>query len=63
MPNIYVENGYRNRDHYLASMAEDYGCPLDNVLALADVLGPDEDFDGLVIALADWLEVGFGNAY
>ena len=57
MSNIYAEKGYRNRDHYLASMAEDFGCPLDTVLALADVLGPDEDFDGLVIALEDWADM------
>lgn len=51
--NIYIENGYESRDNYLECMSEDYGIDLETVLALSDVLGPEEDFDGLVIALQD----------
>lgn len=50
---VYRDNGFRNRDHYLRYLAETTGCDLDMVRALADLLGPDEDFDGLVTALED----------
>lgn len=54
MSNIYQEKGYRDRNHYLESLAEDTGTDLDAVYALADLLGPSEDFDGLVVSLEDW---------
>jgi hypothetical protein len=47
---VYVENGYANRTEYLKSLAEEYG---DKVYALADLLGENEDFDGLVTSLED----------
>lgn len=50
---IYMQNGYRDRQEYLESLAEDYGVDLDTVLLLADMLGPNEDFDGLVTSLED----------
>lgn len=50
---IYTDNGYTNRRDYLNSLAEDYGVDLGTVLALAGMLGPSEDFDGLVTALED----------
>ena len=56
---VYLENGYDNRDDYLRSLSEDYGVPLDAVLALAEVLGPDEDFDGLVSNLEDAMFSGW----
>ena len=51
--NIYQENGYADRDDYLNRLSEDYGVPLENVYSLADMLGENEDFDGLVFALED----------
>ena len=56
---VYLENGYKNRDDYLNSLSEDYGVPVDAVLALAEVLGPDEDFDGLVSNLEDAMYGGW----
>lgn len=53
MNNPYTDNGYINRADYLECLAYDYGVPLEHVLALADVLGENEDFDGLVSALDD----------
>lgn len=53
MSNIYQDNGFENRREYLESLAEDYNVPLENVLILADLLGPEEDFDGLVSTLQD----------
>lgn len=52
--NIYKERGYKDRADYLKCMADDFGVPLHAVLALADVLGPDEDFDGLRYEIEDW---------
>lgn len=52
--NIYQENGYNSRDDYLECLADDFGVDLDAVKALADLLGPDEDFDGLVSTLEDY---------
>ena len=34
-------------------MALDYGIPLEVVISLAEVLGENEDWDGLVLALED----------
>ena len=53
---VYQENGYANRRDYLNSLAEDFGVPLSVVRELAGVLGPDEDFDGLVTELEDYSE-------
>jgi hypothetical protein len=56
---IYRENGYDDRDDYLRSLADDYGVPEEAVQALADILGPDEDFDGLVSSLEDAADGGW----
>lgn len=56
--NEYIEFGYNDREHYLSSLAEDYGVPEHLVFALADLLGPSEDFDGLITSLEDY-EDGF----
>jgi hypothetical protein len=50
---VYKEHGYANRDSYLDSLAEEYGVPKMIVYNLAEMLGPNEDFDGLVNALED----------
>jgi len=51
---IHTENGYTSRADYLRCMSEEYGVPLTTVEALADLLGENEDFDGLVTSLADY---------
>jgi hypothetical protein len=43
----------KQREEYLRTVAEDYGVSYDVVFALADILGEDEDYDGLLIALDD----------
>lgn len=53
MSDIYHDNGYANRREYLECLAEDNDVPLENVLNLADLLGPEEDFDGLVTTIQD----------
>ena len=47
----YQANGYSSREEYIAELCEEYDS--DKVIALADLLGPAEDFDGLISALED----------
>lgn len=49
----YLEYGAETRAEYLEMLSEDFGIDLDIVHAMADVLGPMEDFDGLVTSLED----------
>lgn len=51
---IYTDNGYQNRDEYLRSMSDEYDVPLDVVRMLAQLLGENEDFDGLRNSLEDY---------
>ena len=54
MTNQYLAHGYQDREDYLSCLAEDYSLSLEEcVRPLADLLGPSEDFDGLVSALED----------
>jgi hypothetical protein len=52
MENEYQLNGFANRKEYLESLCEEY--PREIVYALADILGKNEDFDGLVTSLEDY---------
>lgn len=58
---IYQENGYSNRKNYLSHLSEDYGIPFDDVVEIAELLGPEEDFDGLLSSLDDYNNFGFGE--
>ena len=51
--NIYQQNEYTDRDDYLTCLSEDYGVSIEDVYSLADMLGENEDFDGLICALED----------
>jgi len=51
MNDDYTAHGYENRWDYLDSLAEDFGIDRATVYMMADVLGPTEDFDGLVTSL------------
>ena len=51
--NRYQNLGYANRHEYLSELADEYCVPLSTVLMMADMLGPEEDFDGLVCFVAD----------
>lgn len=57
MSDVYLEKGYGSREDYLKSLAEDYDVNLDTVYALASMLGPNEDFDGLLSELEDAAEM------
>jgi hypothetical protein len=52
--NEYQINGYANRKEYLESLCEEYDRTI--VYALANMLGPNEDFDALVTSLEDYCE-------
>lgn len=51
---IYTEMGYESRKDYLECLAEDFGVDIETVYQVADLLGPSEDFDGLVSILSDY---------
>ena len=57
--NIYIENGYKNRAEYFEALAFDYGVDIDTVNSLSSVLGSNEDFDGLLSAINDYINMGF----
>ena len=56
MEDIYEQNGYDTRTEYLKYLAADHGIDLNIVLNLAELLGPNEDFDGLVTTIQDYSE-------
>jgi hypothetical protein len=51
--NIYQQHGYKNREDYLQSLSEEYDVDIEVVYQMADILGEEEDFDGLVTNLED----------
>jgi hypothetical protein len=59
----YTRNGYKDRSDYLDSLADDRGLDLFAVSMIADMLGPDEDFDGLVSELEDMAYSGAYDAF
>ena len=62
MKNIYIRNGYKNRSDYFNNLAERFNIDINSVWALSDMLGSDEDFDGLVSSLDDHQYLMNGNA-
>lgn len=57
--NIYKENGYENRKDYLECLASNYGVDIDTVNSLSNMLGSNEDFDGLISAIDDYINMRF----
>lgn len=53
--NEYERLGFENRNHYLEDLAHEYGLDFDSVYFLATMLGEEEDFDGLIIAVESFL--------
>jgi hypothetical protein len=50
---VYTDCGHKDRNDYLKSLADEYGIRFADVKVMADMLGKDEDFDGLVSELED----------
>ena len=57
MNDIYVAKGYKNRKAYLKSLAEKYDIDYKTVVTIANTLGKNEDFDGLISGLEDYLDM------
>ena len=51
--NAHENNGYKDRVEYLESLVDEYCVDSDVVFILAELLGEEEDFDGLISALED----------
>tara|TARA_R100000152_G_scaffold20554_2_gene14577 strand:- start:120 stop:314 length:195 start_codon:yes stop_codon:yes gene_type:complete len=54
--NPYTANGFKDRTDYLESLKDEY--PAEAVELLSDMLGPNEDFDGLITDLQDFDQLG-----
>jgi hypothetical protein len=54
----YEEDGYFDRFGYLKGLADEHGVSLRTVIEMSELLGPEEDFDGLVTSLEDGLGAG-----
>lgn len=54
-PTVYQRKGFESRETYLTNLAQQYNVDEHSVNELAQTLGPDEDFDGLVIMIEDHL--------
>lgn len=54
--NPYTSRGYAHRLDYLESLADELEIDRSTVFVMADLLGPSEDFDGLVSSLRDYAD-------
>lgn len=52
---IYEDHGYDDREDYLKGLAEEHEIDFELVFELAELLGPNEDFDALVTQLEDYV--------
>ena len=58
MENVYQRKcNCEDRQAYLFMLSEDMGIPFYVVCTIADSLGPNEDFDGLISILEDYEEI------
>lgn len=60
---VYEKHGYQDRIEYLTALAEEYDMHVEDVLMIADTLGENEDFDGLISALEDWTYMHTGELF
>lgn len=54
--NPYKAHGFTTRSAYLSSIAEKYDLPLSTVFSFAQMLGKNEDFDGLITEIENFLD-------
>lgn len=54
MQTIYQINGFKDRREYLEYLSDINAIELEDVQTMADLLGENEDFDGLVTELSDF---------
>ena len=53
MHNNSQTDSANERQQYLRALAEEFEVDVELVFALADMLGPNEDYDGLIASLED----------
>lgn len=53
MHNNSQTDSANERQKYLEELADEFEVDIETVFALADILGPNEDYDGLVTSLED----------
>jgi hypothetical protein len=51
---VYQENGFSSREDYLSDLADNYGISMYEIHSIAEMLGDNEDFDGLISTLEDY---------
>lgn len=51
---IYQQKGFESREEYLYCIAKEYGHDIQFIKQLTEVLGYEEDFDGLLSVLDDY---------
>lgn len=44
----------KTRYEHFKELEYEYGVPMEVIISIASVLGPSEDYDGLISALEDW---------
>jgi hypothetical protein len=54
---VYEEKGHKSRKDYLLSIADDFGLEPSTVFEIASILGSNEDFDGLISSLEDYVAI------
>ena len=54
MMSIYQLKGFENRTEYLKTVALDLNIPQELVISMAEMLGSEEDFDGLISTLENY---------
>jgi hypothetical protein len=54
----YRDEGAESRYEYLVDLADYNDVPFDIIMTLVDVLGPEEDFDGLLSMIEDYSAMG-----
>ncbi len=52
--NQYHVMGFKDRSDYLTSLVTEYDIPKKAIFCIANILGSNEDFDGLIVALEDY---------
>lgn len=52
----YKAKGFSSRSAYLTSLANDYGISSAIVFSIANALGRNEDFDGLLTEIENYLD-------
>lgn len=56
MRNYSQANSSEERKQYLEELADEYDVDVETVFVLADILGPNEDHDGLITSLEDFTQ-------